>query len=37
VARPLIDTIKGGSFVFAYYPDDDWLARSRYLTCGSTT
>ena len=37
VARPLIDTIKGGSFVFAYYPDDDWLARSRYLTCRSTT
>lgn len=35
VAQRLIDTIKGGSFVFAYYPDDRWLATSRYLrSCG---
>lgn len=32
VARPLIDRIKGGSLVFAYYPDDDWLGDSRFLT-----
>jgi hypothetical protein len=37
VARSLIDAIKGGSFVFAYYPDSDWLARSRYLSCRSAT
>jgi hypothetical protein len=36
VARPLIDTIRGGSFVFAYYPDQQWLRQSRLLTadCG---
>lgn len=39
VAKPLIDTIRGGSFVFAYYPDQDWLKRSSLLTdnCGGTT
>lgn len=31
VARPLIDTIRNGSFVFAYYPDQDWLRHSRLL------
>ena len=31
IARELIDRIKGGSLVFAYYPDRDWLATSRYL------
>jgi hypothetical protein len=31
IARELIDTIKGGSLIFAYYPDPDWLAGSRYL------
>ena len=31
VARVLIDRIKGGSLVFGYYPDDDWLEKSRYL------
>ncbi len=36
VARPLIDTIRGGSFVFAYYPDPAWLKQSRLLStdCG---
>ncbi|HVK53173.1 MAG TPA: murein L,D-transpeptidase catalytic domain family protein [Pseudoxanthomonas sp.] len=36
VAKPLIDTIRGGSFVFAYYPDQQWLRQSRLLTtdCG---
>lgn len=32
VARPLIDTIKDGSLVFAYYPDQNWLGGSRFLT-----
>ena len=31
VARDVIDLVKGGGLVFAYYPDRDWLAASRYL------
>jgi hypothetical protein len=34
VARPMIDTIKGGSAVFAYYPDRGWLAASKFLGGG---
>ena len=30
-AKRLIDTIKGGSLIVAYYPDADWLARSAFL------
>jgi hypothetical protein len=29
----LIDTVRGGSLLFAYYPDPSWLAASRYLSC----
>jgi len=32
VSRPLINTIKGDSVVFAYYPDRNWLSHSRFLT-----
>jgi hypothetical protein len=31
VARTVIDTIKQGSLVFAYYPDQQWLKGSRFL------
>ena len=31
VARALIDRIKGGSLVFAYYPDERWLQASKYV------
>jgi L,D-transpeptidase catalytic domain len=31
VAREVIDTVKGGSLVFSYYPDKNWLKSSRYL------
>ena len=31
VAKPLIDTIKNGSLLFVYYPDEDWLASSDFL------
>ncbi len=31
LAEPLINTIKGNSLVFAYYPDQNWLSHSRYL------
>jgi hypothetical protein len=35
VARELIDRVKGGNLVFAYYPDQDWLETSKYLGgCG---
>lgn len=35
VAREIIDTLKDGQFVFAYYPDQQWLAKSSYLNCAS--
>jgi len=34
VARELIDTLKQGQLLFAYYPDPDWLANSPVLRCG---
>jgi hypothetical protein len=38
VARRVIDKIKGGSLIFSYYPDKDWLAGSKFLSggCGGT-
>jgi hypothetical protein len=36
VARPLIDSLRGGTLVFAYYPDPEWLRHSQLLEghCG---
>lgn len=34
VAREVIDSLKGGQMVFAYYPDTQWLERSPFLDCG---
>jgi hypothetical protein len=31
VAQRIIDTIRGGSAVFAYYPEKDWLDSSTFL------
>lgn len=31
VARKIIDTIRGGSPIFAYYPDKSWLAHSLFF------
>ncbi len=31
LARPIIDMIKGGSLVFAYYADRTWLETSEFL------
>ena len=31
VARQVIDLVKGGNLVFAYYPDAQWLKTSQYL------
>lgn len=34
VAPKLIDNLKDGQYVFAYYPDPQWLTTSTYLACG---
>jgi hypothetical protein len=37
-ATPLINTIKEGTLLFAYYPDQNWLAHSQFLSAtGGTT
>ena len=36
VHRRVIERIKGGSALFAYYPDPRWLRESRFLRCGVT-
>lgn len=33
VARAVIDDLKNGQLLFAYYPDPAWLARSPYFSC----
>lgn len=33
VARPIIDLMKNGQFMFAYYPDQAWLTHSALLKC----
>ncbi|HET6603756.1 MAG TPA: murein L,D-transpeptidase catalytic domain family protein [Xanthomonadaceae bacterium] len=33
VAQQVIDALKQGQVLFAYYPDPQWLARSRLLAC----
>lgn len=33
IARRIIDTLKGGQFVFAYYPEERWLVDSAFLRC----
>lgn len=32
LARPIIDTIKGNTLLFAYYPDRHWLNHSTYVS-----
>jgi hypothetical protein len=36
VARTVIDTLKGGALLFAYYPDRKWLDESPMLRCGDS-
>ena len=31
IIKSLVDTIKGNTVVFAYYPDRNWLRNSRYI------
>lgn len=33
VAREVIDNLKQGQLLFAYYPDEQWLTHSRFLDC----
>lgn len=33
MAKPIINTIKEGNLVFAYYPDQQWLKDSKFLHC----
>jgi hypothetical protein len=33
VARMVIDQLKGGQFMFAWYPDRQWMRSSAYLNC----
>lgn len=36
IAKEMIDRVKGGGLVFAYYPDAKWLKSSKFLTgCGN--
>lgn len=37
IASTVIDRIRGGSVIFSYYPDQEWLHSSRFLQgCGSS-
>lgn len=35
IANQLIDDLKGGNYLFAYYPDKKWLAQSPWFECES--
>ena len=37
VSAAVIDTIRDGTLLFAYFPEADWLATSRFLHCAATT
>jgi hypothetical protein len=38
IASKVIDRISGGSVIFSYYPDQEWLESSRFLKgCGTTS
>ena len=37
VIEQVVDNLKGGQFVFKYYPDQRWLNSSEYLNCGQGT
>jgi hypothetical protein len=36
IHEQLIDSIRDGSAVFAFYPDPEWLQSSRFLHCDAT-
>lgn len=34
VVHEVVDSLKGGQFLFAFYPDDAWLSASAFVNCG---
>lgn len=36
IARTVVDKLKGGQFMFSWYPDQQWLQSSIYLNCRSS-
>ena len=36
VAKPIIDALKGGQYLFAYYPDREWLNSAPTLHCSAS-
>jgi L,D-transpeptidase catalytic domain len=32
ITKSVIDAVKGGGLLFAYYPDQHWLKTSKYLS-----
>ena len=36
VASMVVDSLKGGQFMFSWYPDDHWLATSAFINCPAT-
>ena len=37
VASMVVDSLKGGQFMFSWYPDDHWLATSNLINCPNQT
>ena len=35
IASMVVDSLKGGQFMFSWYPDDHWLATSSLINCPS--
>lgn len=33
IAQEVVDQLKGGQFMFSYFPDQQWLENSAYLNC----
>ncbi len=33
IVKPLINSLKDGQYLFAYYPKPDWIKHSDYLNC----
>lgn len=33
IGRTVVDNLKGGQFMFSWYPDQEWLQSSIYLNC----
>ena len=37
VAKPIINRLKDGQYLFAYYPDRNWLHSSASLHCSAVS